>query len=129
IYIALVGGVVWILVPSFTSLFGLIVIFVSAMFSAPVLGGSWPGFSSIYLGMKISFVAALYPVDYWGVSKIILKINTIRLLAWSTTFLPLMALLGVRMGFTLQQAEFLGIKLLLLVLVLQFPLLIGLHST
>ena len=129
LYIALAGGAIWVFIPELPLWFGVAVIAGSAMFCAPVLGGKWLGFYPIRLGMKASFVAALYPVDYWNVSKVILKVNITRLLAWSIMALPIVTLLAIRFGLTLQQAEFFGIRMLLLILMIQFPIIVGLHSS
>lgn len=69
---------------------------IAALFAAPVLGGEWPGLSRIIVSMKQSCVVAFYPVTYWQASRVMLKINIVRLLAYVVFLFPTILALSWR---------------------------------
>jgi len=71
---------------------------IAALLAAPVLGGEWPGLSRIMISMKQSCVIAFYPVTYWQASRVMLKINLVRLLAYVVLLFPTVLALFWRSG-------------------------------
>ncbi|HWG49374.1 MAG TPA: hypothetical protein VN669_06760 [Candidatus Acidoferrales bacterium] len=69
---------------------------IAALLAAPVLGGEWPGLSRTMISMKQSCVVAFYPVTYWQASRVMLKINIVRLLAYVVLLFPTILALSWR---------------------------------
>lgn len=101
---------------------------IAGFYAAPVLGGKWLGFSPIIVSMKQSSVEAFYPVTYWQVSRLMFKINLLRLLAYSLLLFPLVIALFWKAGFSIEHGVFIATRILFWLAVLQFGAALGQHS-
>jgi hypothetical protein len=73
----------------------------SLLFALPVLGGNWPGFSSVpFYQVQIGMNSCL-PIGYWETLRLMLGTNAVRIVAAS----PLL-LVAVRHGFASQPLGF-----------------------
>jgi hypothetical protein len=107
---------------------GIVLAIAAAGFAAPLLGGNWLGLMVVPVSVQRSFVAAFYPVSYWQVSWVMLKINFVRLLAWSFLFVPTFLALGWRFGMSIETSFSFGLKILYCVMIAQFIAVMGQHS-
>jgi len=105
-----------------------VAICLASALAAPVLGGQWAGFSQVIVSMNLSFVAAFYPVSYWQVSKMILKINLVRITAWFVLLAPAVMLLAWRLGSTPQDGFIIATEILIFATAFQFIAVAGKHS-
>lgn len=69
----------------------------------PIFGGVWPGLTLCIASTKVSHLFSTYPLDYWEISRVIFKGNSIRILSFFLLGSPYLALLSFRLGETWQQ--------------------------
>lgn len=67
---------------------------ISTMMAAPVLGGGWRGIEPVQWGPLSGPLHGNYPVGFWELSRVMLKVNVIRILFWAGVVLVIAALLG-----------------------------------
>lgn len=127
-YVTLITIVAALFVPALPTWTLIAAAAIAGFMAAPVLGGNWPGFSPVRISMKQSFVAAFYPVSYWQVSRIILKVNFVRLLAYFVLLFPTVLVLCWRAGETLSQGVSTAIGVWGWLAALQFAAIVVLHS-
>jgi hypothetical protein len=128
VLVTLAATMMAFLVPAVPVLAAGIAIAIAAALAAPLLGGRWLGFAPIIAYMNRTYVAALYPVDYWRVSRVIFKINFVRIAAWSLLFVPSFVVLASRTGLSLGQSIGIAGELLIFMIAWQFPAVALLHS-
>ena len=114
------------LVPVWAGIFGA---FVAACLAAPLMGGAWSGFATVWLQNQQSYMIAFYPVSYWRCSRVIFKVNFVRLLAWFVLLLPACIALGWRFEISAAQALTVSLKIVYLLLLGQFIAIVGKHSS
>ena len=72
-------------------------IIIAAVIAAPLLGGSWPGFGSRFCAGHWVPIYSAVPVGYWEISRVVFKVNGVRLATW----LPLLFAYALALGWRL----------------------------
>ena len=70
---------------------------IAAVIAAPVLGGPWPGFGSGFGAGHWVPIHSAVPVGYWEISRVVFKVNGVRLATW----LPLLFGYALALGWRL----------------------------
>jgi hypothetical protein len=101
---------------------------IAAMYAAPLIGGGWVGFAPVLVSLQQSSLAAFYPVTYWQVSRVVLKVNLVRLLAYSLLLFPVALAISRQVGLDLETGAGIGVRILFWLALLQFLGVLLLHS-
>jgi hypothetical protein len=80
---------------------------IAAVIAAPVLGGPWPGFGVRFCAGQWVPIHSVVPVSYWGISRVVFKVNGVRL----TTWLPLLFGYALALGWRLIGQPLAGVAL------------------
>lgn len=92
---------------------------VAAMFAAPLLGGQWAAFQAGGFGTSFVSAYSVFPIGFWEMARVMLKINTVRCAFW----LPLLAVSSVAFAWKAGADPFVGLgwalRLGLLIVVMQ----------
>ena len=81
------GGLFWPFVP----------MIIAALIAAPVLGGPWPGFGSRFCAGHWVPIHSAVPVGYWEISRVVFKVNGVRLATWLPLLFGYVLALGWRL--------------------------------
>jgi len=97
---------------------------ITALAGLPLGGGRWIAFGGRWSSGVLLPLYSAFPVGYAEVSRMILKVNFIRIAAWSPMLVVAGWLLGLRIGLPTEQAVPLGFKCLIILMAGQ-PLLVA----
>ena len=112
--------------PSLPSwLFFLPMVFAGFM-SAPILGGSWPGFKGPTASGFVLPAYASFPIGYGEISRVMLKTNVIRALTWAPLAIIYAVALARRLGYSFGYGTAIGCDVVLILMALQ-PVIVAGH--
>jgi len=112
--------------PSLPSwLFFLPMVFAGFM-SAPILGGSWPGFKGPTASGFVLPAYASFPIGYGEISRVMLKTNVIRALTWAPLAIIYAVALARRLGYSFGYGSAIGCDVVLILMALQ-PVIVAGH--
>ncbi|HET9805048.1 MAG TPA: hypothetical protein VFP96_17545 [Candidatus Acidoferrum sp.] len=121
-------GLVLLLLPVIPVWIGILVGSIATSFAVPLLGGSWLGLQLVPMFGTVRLACAGLPVSYAMASRIIAKINAIRLLSWLPVFLVYGAAAAWRVEMPLQFGLATALRIVFALLSFQPILILGKHS-
>jgi hypothetical protein len=99
---------------------------VAGFISAPILGGSWPGFKGPFTSGFVLPAYASFPIGYGEISRVMLKTNLIRALTWAPLAIIYAAALARRLGYPFEYGSAIGFDVVLILMALQ-PVMVAGH--
>ncbi len=94
-----------------------------------LVGGGWPAFQPTACAGKFMPLLAAYPVGYFEVSRVFVKFNALRVLAWAPMGVAFAATAGHTTGFGAAAGAWIGLRVVFLALMLPFVAALGHHSS
>jgi hypothetical protein len=112
--------------PSLPSWLFFLPMVVAGFVSAPILGGSWPGFKSPFASGFVLPAYACFPIGYGEISRVMLKTNLIRASTWAPLAIIYAAGLARRFGYSFEYGSGIGLDVVLILMALQ-PVIVAGH--
>lgn len=121
-------GLVLLLLPVIPIWIGILVGLIGTGFAVPLLGGAWLGLQLVPMFGTVRLACAGLPVSYAMASRVIAKINSIRLLSWLPVFLVYGVAAAWRVEMPLQFGLATALRIVFALLSFQPILILGKHS-
>jgi len=121
-------GLALLLLPIIPLWIGILVGLVGTGFAVPLLGGSWLGLQLVPMFGTVRLACAGLPVSYLLASRVIAKINCIRLLSWLPVFVIYALAIAWRAEAPFQFALSVALRVVFTVFSFQPILILGKHS-
>jgi hypothetical protein len=112
--------------PSLPSWLFFLPMVVAGFVSAPILGGSWPGFKGPFASGFVLPAYACFPIGYGEISRVMLKTNLIRASTWAPLAIIYAAGLARRLGYSFEYGSGIGLDVVLILMALQ-PVIVAGH--
>jgi hypothetical protein len=101
---------------------------IATMFGMPLLGGSWKGMQLRSIGGTAIPAYAGFPLSYTENSRVLAKVNLLRIAGWTPLLVSYAALLAWRTGSPPTIGILVGAEIVLLILLTQPLAIVGVHS-
>ena len=115
--------------PSLPSWLFFLPMVVAGFVSAPILGGSWPGFKGPFASGFVLPAYACFPIGYGEISRVMLKTNLIRASTWAPLAIIYAAGLARRLGYSFEYGSGIGLDVVLILMALQPAIVAGHFSS
>jgi hypothetical protein len=101
---------------------------IALMVGIPIFGGTWSGFADVWSSGKLAPFYAAFPVGFREISSLILKVNVIRILAWTPGILLVFVSAGNVVEAGPLKAAWFGVHFLFIAICIQPFMVIGKFS-
>jgi hypothetical protein len=125
-YFTAAGTLLALAVPDLPSWFMFLPMVIATAMAAPVLGGRWPAFQGRFTSGVVVPAYGFFPAGYAEITRVMLKTNLIRSLAWAPLAVVYASALAHREGYSFLYGAEIGAQIAILVATLQ-PFLIAGH--